>query len=42
MSFLKINRAFHRKVLDADIAYGADQDEMWFGQAVGAAIMFKF
>ncbi len=30
MSFLKINRAFHRKVHDADIANGADQDEMHY------------
>ena len=30
MSFLKINRALHRKVHDADIAYGADQDEMHY------------
>ena len=30
MSFLKINRALHQKVHDADIANGADKDEMHY------------
>ena len=28
MYFSSINRAFYRQILDADVAQGADQDEM--------------